>query len=344
MHYTMFMVNDKPYCVWEWDLKKKNLDFIQSIDLAFFDYLTRRYINDIDGNDSKQAAMALRASYIHGIETLFTLMLAAAQSPHGVPAWIQKCGNHVLREMVEGLNKGYLPVWNAFGLDALTWENLSERINQFHYPDNPNRAKNTQALFARAWGRFGDEFVRKHTVNEYNSIKHGFRAKSGGFGIAMGVEKVPGVPADEKDMHMLGGSDFGSSFFVAEPILDKEKSERQTEGDPNFRIRKHSVNWRPESMIHGLQLIAVSINNIVSFLQIVNDVPRSKVPFKRPEDDSFFDSPWWEGVGVAHAAFDTVISRDNIKPYTKDEIRKHLEEIRMEFASRRSAETNDDIP
>lgn len=39
MNNTIIVVNDEPYCVWEHDLKGRNKDFLESIDVEYFDYV-----------------------------------------------------------------------------------------------------------------------------------------------------------------------------------------------------------------------------------------------------------------------------------------------------------------
>jgi hypothetical protein len=39
MQYCKFAVDEKPFCVWEWDLRERNLEFINNLDPAYFSYL-----------------------------------------------------------------------------------------------------------------------------------------------------------------------------------------------------------------------------------------------------------------------------------------------------------------
>lgn len=58
--------------------------------------------------------------------------------------------------------------------------------------------------FARAFGSMLHAYASEQHRWEYNSIKHGLRASHGRFGLAVGVEELPGVPAPIEAMQMVG--------------------------------------------------------------------------------------------------------------------------------------------
>src|SRR5262249_12343163 len=148
------------------------------------------------------------------------------------------------------------PLRNKFRLDPPTWETVSECVNLCRY-DDPSKVIETRRLFSGLWRDFAHDFLNENHSNEYNSVKHGFRVRAGGFGLAVGIASVPGVPAPPESMQALGGSDFGTSYFIAEPI---PKGDRKTR---HFGVRRHAQNWSPYAMAAGLQLIGMSINNVV---------------------------------------------------------------------------------
>jgi len=41
---TIIVVNDEPYCIWEVDLEKRNLEFIEGIDVDYFEYLLNLHL------------------------------------------------------------------------------------------------------------------------------------------------------------------------------------------------------------------------------------------------------------------------------------------------------------
>lgn len=41
MQNTIIVINKEPYCIWDMDLTKRNLEFIDSIDGEYFDYIAK---------------------------------------------------------------------------------------------------------------------------------------------------------------------------------------------------------------------------------------------------------------------------------------------------------------
>ena len=75
MQYSKFAIDDKAWCLWDWDLAARNLNFLNSIDPTYFDYLARAHVNSIESDtDQHNAALALRMSYSHGLETFFAFL------------------------------------------------------------------------------------------------------------------------------------------------------------------------------------------------------------------------------------------------------------------------------
>jgi hypothetical protein len=45
MQHSKFAVENKPFCVLDWDLHEQNLGFINGVDPAYFEYLAQVYVN-----------------------------------------------------------------------------------------------------------------------------------------------------------------------------------------------------------------------------------------------------------------------------------------------------------
>lgn len=137
----------------------------------------------------------------------------------------------------------------------------------------------------------------------------------------MGREHEYGVAPPEEEMQIIGGSKFGTSFYSAEPITGSP----QAKGDHHFRVRSCAVNWHPKAIIPALQLAALSIGNVVSRIRIWNGVDARTVQFTRPQDSAFFDEPWRCSVGVTSMNMDAIITEDDIRRFTVDQLRAELE-------------------
>jgi hypothetical protein len=158
--------------------------------------------------------------------------------------------------------------------------------------------------------------LNKEHRDEYNSIKHGFRAAPGGFHLSIGQEESYGVAPPAEKMAYAGGSTFGTSYFLAEPLENAPALRR----DLHFRVRRHSINWDPGCLSYGLQLISMSIRNIVSFLKIANGVAADTVRFTRPKESSDADKPWRHTIGVTNYNVDVVVAEEHIKRLNEREI------------------------
>ncbi|MBI4232065.1 hypothetical protein HY605_02435 [Candidatus Peregrinibacteria bacterium] len=311
IQYSKFAVDEAPFCVWEWDLHERNLAFINSIDPAYFAYLANTHGQCLETDAQKQhAALSLRTAYSHGLETLFALLFSAIQAPDCVIGWLHKYDVGDLRSLIKKVQT-WQPILSNLEIKPITWETISDTIHIALSLEDKEKEKRVKSHFATAWRRFGSDLSDDKSGLEYNSIKHGFRARAGGFRVAIGIEDTPGVPAPPERMRSLGGSEFGSSFFIPEKISDNKL---------HFRVRRHSRNWNPENFIYRLHLISLSLQNILSFLKVINGVDAATVKFSCPSDETHFEEPWRSMAGVTSMGMDTIIMAGHIMPFSKDEI------------------------
>ena len=78
----LFVVYDTPYCVWEWDLKEKNLRCLDRMDSEYFRYVADSNYDQLTDEELRhRAAVAVRIGYHHGLETLFCSHLRSFASP-----------------------------------------------------------------------------------------------------------------------------------------------------------------------------------------------------------------------------------------------------------------------
>jgi hypothetical protein len=81
-----------------------------------------------------------------------------------------------------------------------------------------------------------------------------------------------------------------------------------------------SLNWRPEAMVQALQLIAMSINNVVSFLRILSGLPGSRQRFLNPSELGFFEAPWQWSTGAFSLALAIPVAETDIRRLSEHEI------------------------
>ena len=312
---SKFAVLDVPYCVWDPELKRTNLEFIEGIDPTYYEYIAAINKEALQSDGAQYAAMAIRIAYCHGLETLFSLLCACIQAPDCIIGWLQKYTLKQLRDLVKNIVNYQTPIFCKFNLQSVTLEELSNLINDFNLQDE-DKEQQLKESFTTLWYRFAKDFLDDKLIAEYNNIKHGFRVRPGGSSFWVGPEDIPGVPAPPEKMSYLGGSDFGSSFFVSEGIGDEIDKRNPT----HFRLKRPALNWDPECLVYGLKLISMSLNNILAFLKVVNGTDAESVKLIYPDNESYFEAPWQPSQGISSSEINPIIREEDIVRFSKDEI------------------------
>ncbi len=304
-----FAVNETPYCFWDLDVHGKNLEFINKVDPKYFEHIADLHGGLLEGDEKQYAAAALRVAYSHGLETLFALLCAVVQAPDCVIGWFLKYRNGELFELVRKISDGRT-IYSKLKCQRVTWQVIAELVLTNVKTGDAAKDKSIRNNFARLWRRFATDFLNTKQQFEYNSIKHGLRARMGGFYLAMGAEDIPGVPAPPERMHVMGSSEFGSSFFIPERLHDGR----------NFTVSHQSLNWSPENFDYALRLISLSISNVIGFLKILYGQPASETNFSWPSDDKVFEEPWLRYSGMTSMGWNSQITEQAITALSKEDI------------------------
>src|SRR5260370_15870149 len=274
IRYAPFRVLDTPYCVWGWDLKYQTLQFLDSLDHQYYDYIAKTHIEHLEGEHASRAATALRAAYLHGLETFFYLLGAAVQSPGCLAGWVHRARPYQVRGLVRQIDSKQNPHCRL-PASPVTWHSLAKLVHS-NLAKPEDRKQEIHEAFGGLWQRLASDFLEDLFLAEYNSFKHGFRARAGGFVLQAGIEPSYCVSPRESDMQTMGGSQFGASFFVIEQI---EGSPVAAKVDRHSQLVLQNLNWRPEAMVQALQALSMSVNNLVSFLKIISGRPAKDQPF-----------------------------------------------------------------
>jgi hypothetical protein len=309
MQSTIFAVNDEPYCLWELDIPARNQQFLDGLDPEYFSYVLNVHM---EAEDEARAAIALRLSLHHATEFLFSLLGAFVQAPDCAYAWIAKCANGELREFAERVDREDATLVTKLSILSVSWTSIAAAVFAAYCPGG-ERQSQTINCFARLWRRLTGELTNEVQIDEYNAIKHGFRMRPGGFGLAVGLEPTYGAPPPESEIRTLGYSAFGASFFKIEKL-------GTAKGNPHLRSRRISVNWSLERVILLHQLVHMSINNVISALKIANGSSPSSCRFLRPENDTDFDQPWSYGTGVTSMNIDYMLDEERLPQVSKADL------------------------
>jgi len=308
LEYAQFVVDKTPYACWEWDIRKRNLDFLKGIDPSYFTYVADANTPHLDDEKAQQAALSIRVAYSQALETLFALLGAMVQAPQCVIGWLLAYRNVELESLVRKLSSGE-PVLHRMPIPP-SWSSLSLVVHECLPYDEAKKDWIVQG-FADAWERFAEEFVDERISAEYNSIKHGLRARPGGFNLKVHIHDVtPQGPLPTRTQD-LGGSLYGTSYYMRESL------ER---GRMNFRARHTSRNWNPTNLVNGIYMLAMSIENVLGRLLSLNGEPPGSHLFKSPTTPDAFNAPWKESHGPHHFTQNAILRPDQIGPRSKQEI------------------------
>lgn len=305
-----FIANTKPYACWDWDLNQKNIEFLEGIDAEYFRYIAEAHAEHLEGENRHRAALALRISYSQALEALMALLCASVQAPNCVIGWMLSYNNSDLKNVVKKISN-QKEVYTRLKGRPISWELIAQYIHSNLSFDQLKKEWIIKG-FGKLWRKFANDFLDDKFSMEYNGAKHGLRTRPGGFSLAIGFQDAPNVPVSPDKMQSLGGSKYGTSYFTREKLVENDRI--------NFRPRRQSRNWDPYNFINGLGLLSVSINNVISYLRILNKFDPKNCRFITPNDKDFADAPWMKSVGVINFDFDKVITPEKVKPVTKEEI------------------------
>lgn len=322
MQNSIFLVNDEPYCLWELDIPMKNREFLDGFDPDYFDYILRLHINS---DDCKRASVALSVCLHHALETMFSLIGAYIQAPDCAYAWIAKCQTGDLKKLAKRISDSDNSIVTKLRLQSISWESIAAHIFSA-CPFEEERKEKTTELFARLWSRLCLEFTDETLSDQYNSIKHGFRVRSGGFTLTIGEEKEQGKAPNDSEMVSIGGSKYGATFFKVSRVGKSNKSR-------SLKSVRTSVNWSMERTARQIQLAGMSIENIISSLKVINGAKGSEVKFVRPAEDNDFDIPWSHSTGVSHFAIDFLASESNTEETSKEQLLQIVSQIHQREGS-----------
>jgi hypothetical protein len=310
--YIPFKVHDRPYCLWGVDLPQRNLEAINNIDSEYFEFLANLYCEKLQSEHKQKAALAIRATYGHALETLFSLICATLQAPLCFYAWMLEYRRDDVPKIIKEIGdyNFHLHLSPSYNVKISSWKDFAMMI---HLGQVKKENEDMAIKFGEFWQKLSRDFLDEEFRNEYNSIKHGCRIKSGGFSISVGLEDIPGVAASKDKMKPLGSSEFGSSFFLAQKIKGNILGR-----DPNFKTRRLSLNWNAESNAHALVLISCSIHNVKSFLQHINHV--KEVSFVGPEEMEYFKKPWENNPNLLNCSIDLDVDDTKIVKKTCEDI------------------------
>lgn len=203
-----FMVFNKPFCITDFRLQERNLEYLRSFDPEYFIKTTNKCLKKQKEDYDIIDTITIRINYSHAVETLFSLLFATLQAPWCIIGWLHCYTVNDLKYLIKIIDKNETN-FNYFKvrLDNHDWISVSKLINRFELP-----FEGIHEGFSKVWNILAKEFLNDPIQIEYNEIKHGFRARFGGFELNINHGKKIESGNNNKTT-FFKGSNFGSSFW-----------------------------------------------------------------------------------------------------------------------------------
>lgn len=277
MNNIIYAIGDEPYCLWEGDINGAAASFLRSIDHEYFHYIAERSSVDLEDEEKgMRAAASMRLALFHGGETLFLLigaLLQASRCPH---AWISQCSTGELRAVIDRINANQPFLMQNPRIKNVSWLAISREVLSLCQQDTPSLSETVES-FAKFWELLALNHTDQSFIDEYNSLKHGFRVAHGGFEIMIGTHPVGSAPPTQHEMQSLGSSKWGATFRMI------KKFDNDIKGSRSRQSVQTAVNWDAEAVIHSLHLVADSIRNVATYLGIFIGLKESHFRLPHPE-------------------------------------------------------------
>jgi hypothetical protein len=301
-----FCVLERPFVVWSDDVGRDCEQFLTQVDVSFYSRAAEMLIGTLPDEalepetkatdpglefdqHRKDIASFSRLLWHHGIETLVTMLGAFIQAPSAVHAYFLKCRTEDTVGIARALLEERRLRHNRINDVPFTLENI---LGGLHRCAPWTDREDTIDHFAAALRQMLAAYVGEEHRWEYNSIKHGLRAKHGRFALAVGLEESYGVEPPPEAMKTVGYSRDASFFNVAKPL----RNAGQKASKVNFKIETVTLSWSLEKVLCELQLLSLLLGNTVSALRIAAGAAPGTVRLTRPADPA-----WWGDYFELHA-------------------------------------------
>jgi hypothetical protein len=314
MNNIIYAIGDDPYCLWESDINDAAASFLRSIDHDYFHYIAERSSVDLEDPDKgMRAATSMRLALFHGGETLFLLIGALLQAPRCPHAWIGQCSTTELRTVIDRINAGQPFLMQNTHIRNVSWLDISREVLSRCPPDTSGLSATIES-FAKFWELLALNHTDQSSIDEYNSLKHGFRVAHGGFEIMMGTHPSGSVPPAQQEMKSLGSSKWGAAFRVI------KKFDNDVKGSRSRQSIHTAVNWDAGAVSISLHLVAHSIRNVVTYLGVFSGL--KELQFRLPQPEAFEAASKRVGLQSMSMPMATAAARSTTKEQLMIKIKK----------------------
>jgi hypothetical protein len=335
---VIFHIDDKIYQIVGFDLEAVQSMTLEGVDPDYFASTAKTLLRWLGREQGRQhAAIQLRLSYLHGLETAMALTFAALQAPGAVPAWLRLYRVSDLDRLTTKVSRGS-EIKCGWVQTIASWRGVAELLLQSMPPISMTSAgvevARDQVIdgYADALSNMAREFLSKPTREEYNDLKHGFRISRGGFSFAISSSGT-NDDGSTSSADLLAHSEFGSTSATVETIAGQAHL---------LRYAEQSRNWDPVLIANRLQVVAGWIACVKAALMARVCAGKTQVRWSYFADREAYVTPWLESQPMREMTW-RVGQFSWEHPPTRSDL-KHRYEQQKEVASRRFARTKSNAP
>ncbi len=309
MQFSKFVVDEDAACVWDTDLQRHNIEFLRSFDADFFRYVATTHLEALESSE-RQAAQALRLFYGQALETMFALIFAAVQAPDCVFGWLRRYQPRHLRRLIRKVDTAQPILTKLRPTPTVTWDSLAEMLHSGISLDEEARSQ-VEERFSSFLQFAARQYLSQLNTDEYNGIKHGLRASSGGHVLRIGIQEEVGVRPAEDQMQTIFASPYGSHFY----LLDQLPGIRH-----HFGVKRCSTNWDARSLGAIIKICSAVLNNTLSVLKQLAGEDAQELRFWIPNELPNLHQLMQGAPGAQHSTFGPTITGSPTTPFTQEEI------------------------
>jgi hypothetical protein len=181
--WRIIFVNDRPYRVWHTISVMPTSEFLQGVSYDYFSLLADMYEEQLAQENAWAAKLALRTTYGQALEAFFAVLFATLQAPFDPAAWLLLYRPGDIVKLLKRFESGKeLPSCIQLP-EPRSWNAMARLFHPLELQDvdSPDQVISD---FSVLWQELSAEMQDPIGSAEYNSLKHGFRAKASGHSLS----------------------------------------------------------------------------------------------------------------------------------------------------------------
>jgi hypothetical protein len=258
---TIIFVNDRPHRVWIEDSHFRNQDLTSGFDPYYFSYLAEVIRPELNGKSGEKAALGIRTIYGLAVEAFFSMLFATLQAPQAPAAWLLLYRPGDIRALIQRFEACEDLPSKIVPREPGSWEALVSMLLPITESDHWNAPRIVSQL-GQFWQSLAKEFLDDVSSAEFNSLKHGLRAR-------------PASPFLSIDGHEFTGAANGSAFPIHRCL------------GSDVLVNIGTRTWSAEQLCAALKLISSSLVNILALLKNLHGEASGPLAFELPSQEEF---------------------------------------------------------